>query len=75
MPYASTADLPESVQTVLPLHAQGIFKDAYNNAWEEYRLPASRHGHETRQEISYRIAWCAVNRIYQKGDGGKWHRI
>jgi len=33
MPYPSNSDLPESVQNVLPKHAQDIYREAYNSAW------------------------------------------
>ncbi len=36
MPYKSVNDLPGSVREHLPEHAQEIFKEAFNNAYEEY---------------------------------------
>ena len=36
MPYDNINDLPESVKNNLPKHAQEIFKEAFNNAWDEY---------------------------------------
>lgn len=35
MPYKTRDELPENVRGVLPEHTQDIFKDAFNNAWEE----------------------------------------
>ncbi|WP_367442263.1 ChaB family protein [Snodgrassella alvi] len=32
-------DLPESVRHVLPVHAQDIFKEAFNSAIKEYQDP------------------------------------
>lgn len=37
MPYKSKSDLPDSVQHVLPAHAQDIYKEAFNSAWEQYK--------------------------------------
>ncbi|SUX85493.1 cation transport regulator [Citrobacter koseri] len=37
MPYKTKSDLPESVQDVLPAHAQDIYKEAFNSAWEQYK--------------------------------------
>ena len=37
MPFKTTSELPEAVQDVLPEHAQHIYKEAFNNAWEEYK--------------------------------------
>ena len=38
-PYKTIKDLPEPVQKVLPVHAQEIFQNAVNAAWEQYRIP------------------------------------
>ncbi len=60
MPYASNADLPASVRTHLPVHAQDIFREAFNDAFERYR------GDDAR---AFRIGWAAVKRGYEKVDG------
>ncbi len=44
MPYSSINDLPENVTNVVPRHAQEIFKEAFNNAWEQYKEPSERRG-------------------------------
>jgi cation transport regulator len=64
MPYDVNADLPPSVRSHLPEHAQDIFREAFNHAH-------SAHAHDPRQEeASFRIAWAAVKREYEKvGDG------
>ena len=51
MPYDHRTDLPESVQDNLPAHAQDIYKEAYNSAWDEY-------GHDKSR--SHAVAWSAV---------------
>lgn len=63
MPYDTRSELPESVQNVLPAHAQDIYKEAFNNAWDEYN-------HD--EERSHRVAWGAVKRSYHKNADGKW---
>lgn len=73
MPYQSKNDLPESVTNVLPAHAQEIYKEAFNSAWDEYRDPDERRGDADREETAHRVAWAAVKRSYKKGDDGKWH--
>jgi len=35
MPYDRRDDLPDSVRDHLPAHAQDIYKEAYNSAWEQ----------------------------------------
>ncbi|MGO8828016.1 MAG: ChaB family protein [Steroidobacteraceae bacterium] len=60
MPYAANEDLPPAVQAHLPAHAQDIFREAFNNAWQSYG--ESRR----REEIAFRVAWAAVKRRYRK---------
>ena len=64
MPYASIADLPDPVREHLPIHAQEIFRAAFNNAWTEYDAV-------NREEIAHRVAWAAVKRKYRK-QGDEW---
>jgi cation transport regulator len=61
MPYASNADLPESVKHVLPPHAQDTFREAFNHALDEYG----------REENAFRVAWSAVKKGYRK-EGDRW---
>ncbi|OJX48179.1 MAG: cation transport regulator ChaB [Chloroflexi bacterium 44-23] len=75
MPYKSISQLPESVKNVLPKHAQEIYKEAYNSAWEEYDLPEERRDNNSREETAHRVAWGAVKKSYQKDEAsGKWHK-
>lgn len=74
MPYKSTSDLPDSVRDNLPGHAQEIFKEAFNSAWDEYADPDKRRGKESQEEVSFKVAWSAVKNEYEKGDDDKWHR-
>jgi cation transport regulator len=60
MPYRMNADLPPSVRDHLPVHAQDIYRAAFNNAF-------AAHADDLRQEeIAHRIAWAAVKRSYVK---------
>ena len=73
MPYKTNADLPENVKNVLPEHAQEIYLEAFNSAWDQYDEPEERRGDSTREETAYRVAWAAVKRKYQKDDeSGTW---
>ncbi|MGJ3656763.1 ChaB family protein [Klebsiella pneumoniae] len=63
MPYRSKQELPDSVQHVLPAHAQEIYKDK-----DERRDDASR------EETAHKVAWAAVKNSYEKGDDDKWHK-
>ncbi len=63
MPYDKRSELPESVRDHLPAHAQDIYKEAFNSAWDEYKHEESR---------AHRVAWGAVERKYHKNDAGKW---
>lgn len=73
MPYKSNADLPEQVTGVLPKHAQDIYREAYNSAFDEYKDPNDRRGDASREETAHKVAWNAVKQKYEKGDDGKWH--
>lgn len=73
MPYQSIDELPDNVTNVLPKHAQEIFKEAFNNAYEEYKDPADRREGTDREDVARRVAWSAVKKSYQKGDDNKWH--
>ncbi|RYX78332.1 putative cation transport regulator ChaB [bacterium] len=73
MPYNNNSDLPDNVRNVLPKHAQDIYKEAFNSAWNEYKDPKDRHGNSDREEVAHRVAWSAVKSQYKKGDDDKWH--
>ncbi|BDH45617.1 cation transport regulator [Salmonella enterica subsp. enterica serovar Choleraesuis] len=74
MPYSSRDELPDSVQHVLPNHAQDIYKEAFNNAWQKYKDPNDRRGDDSREETAHKVAWAAVKQVYRKGDDDKWHK-
>lgn len=64
MPYKKKADLPEAVRDTLPSHAEEIYKEAYNSAFEQY---------DHDEQRAHRIAWGAVKKQYHKDeDSGKW---
>jgi cation transport regulator len=73
MPYQSTSNLPESVKNVLPPHAQEIYMEAFNHAWDQYDEPDERRGNNSREETAHRVAWAAVKNKYEKNEEtGKW---
>ncbi len=75
MPYTSINELPEGVRHVLPDHAQDIYKEAFNNAYEEYKKPEDRRDNADREETAHRVAWSAVKKAgYKKGEDDKWHK-
>ena len=74
MPYRSTRELPASVRDNLPAHAQDIYKEAFNSAWDEYADKDKRRGEESREEVAHKVAWSAVKQDYEKGADDKWHR-
>jgi cation transport regulator len=65
MPYPTNADLPSSVRSHLPEHAQDIYREAFNHAF------ASHSGDPRQEEAAHRIAWAAVKRSYVKL-GNSW---
>ncbi len=63
VPYEELSDLPESVRSHLPKHAQEIYRAAYNSAEDQY-------GEESR---AHRVAWSAVEKKYEKDEkSGDW---
>lgn len=68
-------DLPENVTNVLPKHAQDIFREAFNSAYDEYKDPEDRRGDDGRDDTARRVAWAAVKKKYKKGDDNKWHPL
>jgi cation transport regulator len=73
MPYSTIEALPANVKSVLPVHAQVIYKEAFNHAYEEYEDPDERRDNASREEVAHRVAWSAVKHRYEKGADGKWH--
>jgi cation transport regulator len=66
VPYDQITELPESVKDNLPKHAQEIYKEAFNSAWDQYG------GEEDR---AHRVAWGAVKEKYEKDEStGDWKR-
>jgi cation transport regulator len=65
MPYPSNDALPASVRGHLPEHAQDIFREAFNHAWQQYA------DDPRREEIAFRVAWAAVKKVYVKS-GQDW---
>lgn len=74
MPYQKREDLPDSVKHVLPAHAQDIYKEAFNSAWQEYKDKKNRRGDESREQVAHKVAWAAVKNLYQKDTDQKWHK-
>jgi cation transport regulator len=65
MPYRVNHDLPPSVRNHLPDHAQGIYREAFNQAY------AAHAGELDQEKRAHMIAWAAVKRSYVK-DGETW---
>ncbi|MFP4106828.1 MAG: ChaB family protein [Phycisphaerae bacterium] len=74
MPYDSIDDLRDSLKKKLPKHAQEIYIEAFNSAWDRFSDPDKIRGDDSREEASHKVAWSAVENDYEKGDDGKWHR-
>ena len=64
MSYKSVSELPASVRHHLPEHAQEIFREAFNHAWDQY-------AHD--EGAAFRVAWAAVKQRYEKR-GNTWVR-
>ena len=72
MPYQTVEDLPDTVRENLPKHAQDIFKETFNSAYEEYQNPDKRRDPDEDPEvIAFKVAWAAVKEKYHK-QGDQW---
>ena len=72
MPYRNIDDLPPRVKNHLPTHAQHIFLEAFDHAWNEYADPSKRNdSHADREQTCFRVAWSAVKQEYHK-EGDRW---
>ena len=65
MPYDDNFELPSSVRSHLPQHAQDIYREAFNHAFSAHT------GDPRQEEAAHRIAWAAVKRRYEK-EGDMW---
>ncbi len=75
MPYKSLHDLPEAVKKHLPLHAQEIYKEAFNHAEVQYCHPEKRRNpQESLDQVCHKVAWSAVEKKYTKTATGQWER-
>ncbi|NUP99368.1 MAG: ChaB family protein [Armatimonadetes bacterium] len=72
MPYDRLSDLPERVKDNLPKHAQQIYKEAFNSAYDQYDQASERREGRSREETAHAVAWSAVEKKYHKNDDGKW---
>ncbi|WYM88844.1 ChaB family protein [Methanolobus sp. WCC5] len=72
LPYRSINELPSNVKDNLPKHAREIYKEAFNNAWDQYADPEERRGDASREEVAHRVAWSAVKNKYEKNEKGDW---
>jgi cation transport regulator len=75
MPYRTDAELPPGVKDNLPPHAQDIYREAFNSAWQEYQDASKRRGNESLEEVAHKVAhkvaWAAVKQKYEKV-GDEW---
>ena len=73
MPFSTINDLPANLRAILPEHAQEIYKEAFNSAYDEYADPHDRRDNADREETAHKVAWSAVKGKYEKGADNKWH--
>jgi cation transport regulator len=75
MPYNTLSDLPESVKDHLPKHAQEIYREAFNHAFQAYENAEKRWADTSQEETAHRVAWAAVKKGYEKDEKtGSWKR-
>ncbi len=73
MPYKTNSELPDKVKDHLPKHAQNIYREAFNHAFDEYKNPKDRRDNSSREEVAHKVAWSAVKNKYIKDEStGNW---
>ncbi len=73
MTYEQNNDLPKGVRNNLPAHAQDIYREAFNHAWEQCRPPDKRRDpRESQEQVAHKVAWAAVEKKYIKNSEEKW---
>jgi cation transport regulator len=74
--YSLNSDLPKQVRDSLPIPAQDIYRESFNNSMKEYKKPSKRRDpKENAEEVSHRVAWSAVKNKYSKNNKtGKWKK-
>lgn len=73
MPYEFNKDLPDFIQNHLPEQAQDIYREAFNNALEQYK-DRKHHKREPLEELAHRLAMAAVKKKYTQ-QNQKWVAI
>lgn len=66
MAYKNNSELPESIREHLPPRAQDIYREAFNNAWDQYSSPRGREITHNIEESAHSVAWAAVQEKYEK---------
>lgn len=76
MPYQTRNDLPKPVQRALRdvPHAQDVYKEAYNSAYQTYAEPTDRRAGYDQEETAHAVAWQAVKQSYSKTSDGEWRK-
>ena len=68
MAYGSIGELPERIREYLPARVQGVFLEAYNNAWFQFDDPELWAGDFSREKMAERQAWSEVKYDYEAFD-------
>jgi cation transport regulator ChaB len=51
MPHQNNSELPGTVKENLPEHRQDIYREAFNNAWEQYKEPYESREMNIRKKL------------------------
>lgn len=75
MYYASTKDLPRTLQETLPAEAQAVYLNTYNSIWEQYSTTTTDAA--KLSTIAHQQAWDEMTRQFtfvKRDDKGLWVR-
>jgi cation transport regulator len=71
MRYASNEDLSPTVRGILPTDAQDLYRETYNQAWDDYDEASQED--MSRHDMAHRQAWMAVERAFVRDpNSGIW---
>ncbi len=64
--------VPEHLESKLPKHAQQIYVETFNYAYEEQKQQGQQDTEEL-QKAAHEAAWDEVNKRFDEDSKGKWH--
>ncbi|PHN07577.1 ChaB family protein [Flavilitoribacter nigricans] len=68
MPYKNNTELPDTIRKNLSEPAQDVYREAFNNAWDQYQSPRGQEITHNLDESAHSVAWAAVQNFREKNE-------